>query len=52
MKKTYITPKLMLKLVRTERMMALSLQGDKKANSSDALSKGDEWSNIWNSSEE
>ena len=42
MKKTYITPELMVQLVQTEGLIALSLQSG-TADGSDALVKGNDW---------
>ncbi|MBR4243705.1 MAG: hypothetical protein IKR98_07460 [Bacteroidaceae bacterium] len=39
MKKTYISPELVIKLVHTENIIALSTMGEQKADDSDALVK-------------
>ncbi|MCR5820709.1 MAG: hypothetical protein K6F94_07195 [Bacteroidaceae bacterium] len=39
MKKTYISPELVMQLVQTENIIALSTMGDQKADSSPALVK-------------
>lgn len=52
MKKTYISPEIVVARVQQECVIALSLVESEKANDNDALVKGNGDWNIWDSEEE